>query len=303
MTLRSLLHQPLLHLLLIGGALFLIDRLATPPPPPTPILVDAALEARLVQAWQRDTGRTPTAQERDTLLRAHADEEILVREAIARGYARRDPVVRQRLIDNLRFLNPDDPRSDAALLREALTLGMAERDLVARRRLIWRLQTALTAKALSDPASRPLEPADASAPAPAGAPLIAFEHRYFASAEAAQAAWAALQADPSGPVPAGEPFLLAARQPPAPADHLAARWGGALALALQGAPTGVWTGPVASAWGWHLVRVEAVLPPAEDPAVALRQAESDRRRFAEATLRHQLDRWRPQHPLVVERAS
>lgn len=300
----AFLRHPALQLLLIGGALFLAERVLmerAPPAPPTPVLIDRATQARLVDRWQRETGRAATAAEVQALLRQHADEEILVREALARDYARRDPVVRQRLIDNLRFVQPQDPRSDAALLREALALGMAGRDLVARRRLVLRLQTALAAEALAAPVAA--APDAAPAAADTASRLIGFTHRYYREAEAARAALAALPSAGTEATPPGEPFLLAPQQPPQPQTALAARWGEAFAAALQAAPVGVWTGPVASAWGWHLLRVDTVQDPAPDPAQALRSAEWRRQQLVDRALRRQLHTWRQQHPLVVERTS
>jgi hypothetical protein len=293
----TFLRQPALHLLLLGGLLFAADRVRTPPPPPWPVVVDLATQARLRADWQRDTGRQPQPAEWNALLRAHADEEILVREALARDYARRDPVVRQRLIDNLRFLQPEDPRRDEALLREALALGMAERDWVARRRLVWRLQTALAAETLAGsrlPFALPdLDP-------PAAPPLLRFEQRYFREAPAAQAALAALQADrPAGEI-TGEPFLLGSAPPPLTAEALADRWGAAFAAAVADAPVGIWTGPVASAWGWHVLRVIAQLPAAADPRGDRPSHERRLQQVQAQAVEHRLAAWRPAHPLQVE---
>jgi hypothetical protein len=55
----------------------------------------------------------------------------------------------------------------------------------------------------------------------------------------------------AGPVP---------RELDATPDQLATSLGAAFAEALSSAPEGVWTGPVASAYGWHLVRVTARTP-------------------------------------------
>src|SRR5436309_2509917 len=69
-----------------------------------------------------------------------ADEELLYREALARGYERDDPVVFRRLVQNLRFAGAPDDRDDAALFGDALAMRMHETDPVVRRRLIQRVR-------------------------------------------------------------------------------------------------------------------------------------------------------------------
>lgn len=102
---RRLLRHPLLHFLALGALLHL--GLQQLPAAPEPIVLDAAQVEAVRAAWHRETGRAPNAAELQASLRRHADEEMLVREALHRGLDQRDAVVRERLLRNIAFLFPE----------------------------------------------------------------------------------------------------------------------------------------------------------------------------------------------------
>lgn len=76
------------------------------------------------------------------------DPDWLFAQADAAGWVHTDPVVRERLVDNLRFAGVQG--SDEALFQTALSLGMARTDPVVRRRFQSRLRGVLDAS-LPDP--------------------------------------------------------------------------------------------------------------------------------------------------------
>ncbi|MFT7580916.1 MAG: hypothetical protein ACI9MR_002590, partial [Myxococcota bacterium] len=65
-------------------------------------------------------------------------ESLLVEAAIAHGLDERDPVVRKRLVDNLRFAG--ERGDDSALVAMAKRLDMPRHDPVVRRRLATRMR-------------------------------------------------------------------------------------------------------------------------------------------------------------------
>jgi hypothetical protein len=67
--------------------------------------------------WAAATGREPDEAELQSLQRQEIDDEILFREALARSLHRLDPVVKQRLVLNMRFLDPQTRAGDEATLR------------------------------------------------------------------------------------------------------------------------------------------------------------------------------------------
>jgi peptidyl-prolyl cis-trans isomerase C len=81
---------------------------------------------------------------------------------------------------------------------------------------------------------------------------------------------------------AGDRFLLGYEFRDLSAPQVARSFGESFAAALEAAPLDRWTGPVASAYGLHLVlveaRVEAQLPPIEVVAPLLRAEVADRQR-------------------------
>jgi parvulin-like peptidyl-prolyl isomerase len=238
--------RPLLRFALLGTALFAADRLWWSRVAPPPVVI---------RAGSADA----------------ADDELLYREAIARGYERDDPVVFRRLVENLRFAGAADSRDDPELFDEALALRMQESDPVVRRRLVSRMRLELEAEA---PPGDPDEAAlrdyyQRNAASYHSAERVHITQLYFRTERAREArrALARLRAEATPPEQAlslGDPFLHGADQPPQSRDELAGRFGADFAQGVFAAPTGEWSGPIASAYGVHLVFVRA-----REPARAL----------------------------------
>ena len=96
---RRLLREPLVHFLALGAALFALygalDRDGFDAP--DEIVVDRARLASLAAEFERRWRRPPTPEERRELVESWVREEILVREGVALGMDRDDPVVRRNL--------------------------------------------------------------------------------------------------------------------------------------------------------------------------------------------------------------
>jgi len=277
--------RPLLSFLAIGLVLFALDRWVGPgsAPDTSPLVVPAERVEAVRSALAGRLGRPPEAAELRRALAPEVDDALLFREALARGYVRDDPVVFRRLVRNLRFAGAEPQREDEALFEEALELGLQHTDVVVRRRLVQRMRLDLEARALRDPPDEAalrawLEAHPERYRAPARARLA---HLYFAREEAARRALGRLRAEGAGPPAAtggpsgleawralGEPFLHPPEQPSQSRAELARRFGAGLADAAFDAPLGRWTGPVASAYGSHLLWVYE-----REPARALRLAE------------------------------
>lgn len=257
--LHRLLRAPLLHFLLLG-ALLLVAQKYWPPATQT-LRISEEQVRRLVLQWQADTGAAPDAAQLRASLRRYAEEQMLLAEAYRLGLDRRDPVVRERLLLNLRYAEPEQgKRDEAQLLAQARALGMDRSDVVVRRRLILLMQNRLQGGvSLSE---REL---DAALAAQAGAPQAAlrldlqqiFISRDRHGAGSAQLAQQWLQAARAGQPPAGDPFLLGAQLRRQDASDLQRQFGAAFAAAAQAAPLAQWSGPYESVYGLHLLRVEA----------------------------------------------
>lgn len=146
---RRFLTAPALHFLLIGGLLFLWRQDAPSTAIPdldvaAPVIVIAAEKLLdLRESFARTAGRDADAGEEQALLRDHVDQEILYREALARGLDRGDRSVRWRLIQKMKFLEDGEDDDDEALYREALALGLDRDDLIIRRLLIEKMRLLL----------------------------------------------------------------------------------------------------------------------------------------------------------------
>lgn len=247
---RALLRHPLLRFAALGLAVFLGQNALQSSGllhSPKPVLqLDAATVAQLRR--QAEARGIPFAP----LLRARVDEEVLIDQALARGLDRRDPVARRRLLQNMRLSYPE--AGEAELLRRARALDMPRRDVLVRRRLIERMQGEITdgrdiAAAGAVPMAEQRQ-----------APRMHLTHVFVAGSDAAarqraEALQAALAREALSPEAAGDPHLGGRYlRDVAPAD-IRRQLGGAVAQAAQRAEAGQWKGPVASAQGWHLLRV------------------------------------------------
>jgi hypothetical protein len=108
---KRLWHEPLVHFLLIGSALFAFHSL-TPAGSAAPV---ASREIRLsydelsqfVVLFKSQWRREPTAEEFNRLVEDKIQAEILYREALAMGLDRNDEIVKRRMAQKMQFLAED----------------------------------------------------------------------------------------------------------------------------------------------------------------------------------------------------
>ena len=121
MSWKAIVREPLVHFVAIGALLFAIDAWRSPAVPPveapaavtpassapvarTPIVVDGERRKKsAAQAAQR-LGRPATPAEVDAEIERWIDEEVLYREAVARGLDRDDPVIHQRIASRMSYV-------------------------------------------------------------------------------------------------------------------------------------------------------------------------------------------------------
>lgn len=269
--------KPLLHFLLLGGLLFAAQRLTASWPifaREQAIHIRSEQVAALQAEWQRALGRAPDGAQLMAGVRQLADEEMLLREAVRLGLNRSDPVVRGRLLKNLRFAYPESREEDDTLLRKALALRMDQRDFVVRRRLIQLMEQRLATGA--EVADEALRQYIAEHPERyAGAARVAF-HQVFVSGDLHRAdlQGAALrvqsQLQDGKAVDRGDPFLGGHQFEASSEADIAKIFGAAFARAAIRAPEKTWTGPIASVYGLHFIYVDAVVPAQDADLQAVR---------------------------------
>ncbi len=98
---RSLLREPLVHFLIAGALLAVLEALARPedaePEGARVLVVDDPIRRGLATEWEHDHGAAPSDAELREAIDAWIDEELLFREGLRRDLDRDDPRVRQRV--------------------------------------------------------------------------------------------------------------------------------------------------------------------------------------------------------------
>lgn len=104
------LHEPLFHFLFIGlGFFFLFSQLNTndESTDAKSIVITQAKVDAMTASYLKQRGRTPMANEIQSLIENEIREELLYREAIALGLDKDDGVIRRRLAQKMKYLFED----------------------------------------------------------------------------------------------------------------------------------------------------------------------------------------------------
>jgi hypothetical protein len=254
---RRVLREPLLHFLLIGFALFVAYGWLGPAGGGDRIVVTRSTTDELARQFAARWMRQPTAQELSGLVDTWVREEIFYREGQALGLDRDDPVIKRRLRQKLEVMQEESLGGDAPT---DAALG----EYLARHADRFRAPARVTFEQIY---------------VPGRAPVAEVERSIAAARQALERG-----ADPRA---LGQPMMLAQRYDDASVDTVSQDFGAGFAARVAAAPVGEWQGPIASAYGAHLVRVSTrragVLPALDDirPAV-IREWERDRRAQAAA---------------------
>ena len=185
------------------------------------IIVDLPLLEKLAAQWQGQTQRLPDANELDALVEGYVREEILVREARRLNLDQDDVIIRRRLAQKYEFF-----LADADVPSEPDVDALGEFFEVNRAR--YRLPE-----------------------------TFSFNHVFFNNESEARAAITQLNADETDWRSLGLPFMLNRSYRTVTAERLAVDMGDAFVTALRAAPEARWSGPVASAFGVHAVKLVA----------------------------------------------
>ena len=226
------LREPLLHFLIIGTGLFLLYHVTrgSDESAPREIAISESRIEALAENFARTWMRPPTPQELRGLVDDYVKEEVFYREAIAMGLDRDDTVIRRRLRQKMEFVS-----EDAAAAAEPTDA---------------QLQQFLTAhpEKFVEPARVTFQQVFVNA-----------EKRGEAARRDAERILAELQAGrgPATPGAAGDPTLLPAGLKDASPQEISASFGDEFGKQLEVAPIDQWSGPIASSFGLHLVRVSA----------------------------------------------
>lgn len=227
---RTLLREPLTLFLILGLALFALDRYWNGAPIPigesSHIVITASQQATLRDAFRAEQGRDPTAEEFKSRVDHWVEEEVLYREALALNLDRTDLIVHRQLTQKMRFLLED-------------------------------------ATPLPVPSDHELQQFLDEHPERYGEPSkVSFQQVFLSrggrgarlQADAARIGML-LQSKPDDFLGQGDPFTMGQVITAATPMQLRREFGPDFSSALQKLRINEWSGPLASGLGLHLVRV------------------------------------------------
>lgn len=269
--LKRLVREPLFHFLALALVIFAIfgalgptgqGRLET-------ISVTASKIEQLVAVFTKTWQRPPSPQELKGLIDDYVKEEIYVREALALGLDTDDTVIRRRLRQKMEFMNDVDADELAPTDTDLEAYLKAHPDKFAVEPMTAFQQVFL----------KPERPSDRIARDIAGI-------------------LDALRADPATDITTlGDASLLPSVLPLSGTTSIGQTFGPEFADAIGRAKLGIWTGPIASSFGLHVVRVSARktgrLPALDEvrDAVTREWSNAKRKELDDARLNALLDRY------------
>lgn len=264
---RRWLREPLLHFLLIGAVLFMLYRVlnGAGEEAPRSIVVSSSRVDALAENFARTWMRPPTTEELQGLVDDYVAEEVYYREAIAMGLDRDDTVIRRRLRQKMEFVTDDVTSAVSATDAQLQAhLDAHPEQFVAPGQVTFQ-QVFLSRDKRGDGAQR----------------------------DAQQLLERLASASPPSPLDVGDATLLPGNMTNATPADVDNTFGAEFAEAVMKAPAGQWSGPIASGYGLHLVRVEKIEPGALPTLATIRPAverewQAQQRRQAKEALLEQL---------------
>lgn len=121
--LSSVLREPLFHFALVGVALFGADRLLSPPeaaPAARVVRLSLEVQRELTENFRHRQGREPTAEELARARERWLEDEVLYREGLGLGLGADDVLIKNRVVEKMRFVLSNgapvrDPTDDELL--------------------------------------------------------------------------------------------------------------------------------------------------------------------------------------------
>ena len=105
---KKLFREPLLHFILIGGLLFIVFNIVNKSDADSKeIIIDQSDLERMVNTWELQWKRKPTAKELTNLLKTDVKQEVLYLEALEMNLDHNDEIIKRRLSQKMEFLSKD----------------------------------------------------------------------------------------------------------------------------------------------------------------------------------------------------
>ncbi len=232
---KRFLREPLVHFLLLGAILFLIGAMRDDGgagPTGSRIAITPGVVERLLEGFEMTWRRPPTESEFRGLMEDFLKEEVLYREALAMGLDQGDQIIRRRMRQKIEFMTADFVGSIEP--EEADLQAYLEADPER-----YRMDAVLSFRQV----------------------FVRSEGDDQGAARRAEDLLATLRSNPeTDPMSVGDPFLFPSFFGDMSEAGIANTFGPEFQAAVLELPVGEWSGPIRSAYGLHLVRVDAKDP-------------------------------------------
>jgi len=231
---KKFLREPLVHFLTLGAILFGIGILRGEGAGPAAnrIAITPGAIERLLAGFQRTWQRPPTQAEFSGLVEEYLKEEVLYREALEMGLDRDDQIIRRRMRQKIEFLTADVVESFEPTEEELQAYLDANPDPYRQETTVTFLQAYIGER-------------DGPEQDEARALALLDELRGNPNAD---------------PEQVGDPFMHPGAFWEMPERDLSGVFGEEFAAQVLELPVGEWSGPVTSAFGLHLVRLDDLIP-------------------------------------------
>lgn len=261
------LREPLVLFSLTAAFVFGLHALAAPDRGQTIEITSATIDAA-VENREMLISRGLTAKEHEELVEQILNQEILVREAVAKGIHLHDSKTRARLVTQMHFVMSEDAPEPSSEDLARLQAQDPERYMLPK--------------------------------------TVSFDHVFFEKDKlAALALKSRIDAGEIVAEDTGDRFWLGNRMEFYTAPQILTVLGSGFATELMDLTPGVWSGPIRSGRGWHLVRLDAFHPAAPLPQADLERVlrEVWKKEFREATFNAQLNEMRAAYRIVLPEES
>ncbi len=227
---KRYLREPIVHFIALGALLVFIHNLWSDwqGVQGRTIAVSASEIERLSQAWASTSGRAPSDKDRDYIIDQYVKEEVLVREAKRLGLDEGDVIMRRRLAQKMDFLIGAESESEDASDSELRQFYDENKEQFASNERRSFNHIYLSPEKYGDGIER--------------------QARRVLEQLTAGVDWKSL----------GDPFIQKRSYAVIPQAEVGRLFGPGFAAALFATKPGEWSGPIGSAFGLHLVKIETI---------------------------------------------
>ena len=259
--------KPWLHFVLLG--IILNDISGRIFPPSAPVIGPLSTEriSTLQRQWMDVTRTVPTPLQLKSMIKSELDRDMMFHFALSKELHLHDPVVYQRLLRNMSFLDLSRGKPKEQVYKEAIDMRMHLGDEVIKRRMIQVVEQILVARNPPDPPSEKQisETFDGRKKEFQRPNKYTLQHLYFPQRKSSNlsSAMNIIKTENMTPEEARKlsfPFLPGYKFVRQSGEQLSRRFGYEFTKNLQALDLSPnkWFGPIGSTYGQHLVWIDEI---------------------------------------------